>query len=156
MGIRAAWKDDLQATTAEMVYGEPIKLPRQFLQQSTPKDSEENYGDMLSRRKNMQDLKPQEINRHGQATTFIFQDMKTASHAFIRRELLGGSFQPPYEGPYKIIRKNEKIVTLCKNGKNVNISIDQLKPAYILQEDDTETNLQKEQQTKQEPQTKQK
>ncbi|KMQ83185.1 gag pol polyprotein [Lasius niger] len=149
MGIRAAWKDDLQATTAEMIYGEPIRLPGQFLQQSTQKEPQENHGDMLEQlRKNLQNLKPQEIKRHGQAATFIFQDMKTASHAFMRRELLGGALQPPYEGPYKIIKRGDKVITLHRNGKDINVSVDRLKPAYILQEDDIETNQQ--QQTKKE------
>lgn len=131
-----------RATTTEMVYGEPIKLPGQLLQQNTLKDYEESYGDMFSLKKIIQDLKPQEVKRHGQATTFIFQDMKTASHAFIRRELLGGSLQPPYEGPYKIVKRSEKVITLCKNGKDINVSIDRLK-AYILQENDMEKDLQK-------------
>ncbi|GIY86502.1 reverse transcriptase [Caerostris extrusa] len=30
MGFRAAWKEDLQATTAEMLYGTPIRLPGEF------------------------------------------------------------------------------------------------------------------------------
>lgn len=90
-------------------------------------------------RKHLQNLKPQEIKRHGQAATFIFHDMKTASHAFMRKESLGGTLQPPYEGPYKIIKKGEKVVTLHRNSKDINVSIDRLKPAYILQEDDTET-----------------
>lgn len=34
MGIRSDWKEDLQATAAEMIYGELIKLPGQFLQQN--------------------------------------------------------------------------------------------------------------------------
>lgn len=31
MGIRAAWKDDIQATPAELVYGGTLRLPGQFL-----------------------------------------------------------------------------------------------------------------------------
>jgi len=31
LGIRAAWREDLNATTAELVYGETLRLPGQFL-----------------------------------------------------------------------------------------------------------------------------
>ncbi|CAK9801715.1 Protein NYNRIN [Anthophora quadrimaculata] len=31
LGIRAAWKDDIKATPAEMLYGEPIRLPGELL-----------------------------------------------------------------------------------------------------------------------------
>ncbi|XP_071575188.1 uncharacterized protein [Temnothorax nylanderi] len=33
MEIRAAWKEDLDATPAELVFGEPIRLPGQFLEE---------------------------------------------------------------------------------------------------------------------------
>ncbi|GFQ92144.1 hypothetical protein TNCT_65961 [Trichonephila clavata] len=31
MGFRATWKEDLQATTAEMIFGIPIRLPGEYL-----------------------------------------------------------------------------------------------------------------------------
>ncbi|GFU32266.1 integrase catalytic domain-containing protein [Nephila pilipes] len=31
LGFRATWKEDLQATTVEMIYGAPIRLPGEFL-----------------------------------------------------------------------------------------------------------------------------
>jgi hypothetical protein len=31
MGIRSAWKNDLGATVAEMVYGQSLPLPGEFL-----------------------------------------------------------------------------------------------------------------------------
>jgi len=140
MGIRAAWKEDLQAT-AEMVYGEPIRLPGQFLQKNTPEVLEENHGVILEElKKSMQKLKPQEVKRHGETTTFIFQDMKTASHVFVRNEAIGEILRPPYEGPYKVIKRNDKVITISKNRKNINVSIDRVKPAYILEEDDIITN----------------
>ncbi|KAM0726708.1 Gag-Pol polyprotein [Formica fusca] len=139
MGIRAAWKEDLQATAAEMIYGEPIKLPGQFLQQNNELEIADETEDMLRQlKKNLQNLRPQEIKRHGQATPFIFQNMETASHAFLRRELMGGTLQPPYEGPFEIIKRGEKVITLRKNGKDINVSVDRVKPAYTLQENDGE------------------
>jgi len=145
MGIRAAWKEDLQATTAEMVYGEPIRLLGQFLQRDNPEVFIENHGEILEQlKKNIEKLKPQEIKKHGETTTFIFQDTKTASHVFVRQELIGGTLRPPYEGPYKVVKRNEKVITINKNGKNLNVSIDRVKPAYILHKDDSKTNIQKE------------
>lgn len=141
MGIRVAWKEDIQATVVEMIYGEPIKLPGQFLQ-NDEKTNDEYPGGMLEQLKeNMRNLRPQEVKKHGQITPFIFQNMKTASHAFLRRELLGGALQPPYEGPYEILERGEKVITLRKNGKTINVSIDRVKPPYILKEENGEARL---------------
>lgn len=51
IGIRAAWKEDLQATIAEMVYGKPIKLPGQFLQRNNPEILTENHEEVLEQLK---------------------------------------------------------------------------------------------------------
>lgn len=32
LGIRAAWKEDMQATTVEVVYGQTLRLPGQLLE----------------------------------------------------------------------------------------------------------------------------
>ncbi|GFS56882.1 uncharacterized protein TNIN_427011 [Trichonephila inaurata madagascariensis] len=40
------------------------------------------------------------------------------------------SLQPPYHGPYKVINRSDKVFTLFFKGKNVNVSIDRLKPCF--------------------------
>lgn len=39
LGIRAVWKEDLRTTTAELTYGEALRLPGQFLGQQPSSDS---------------------------------------------------------------------------------------------------------------------
>ncbi|KAF8789395.1 hypothetical protein HNY73_007335 [Argiope bruennichi] len=40
--------------------------------------------------------------------------------------------KPPYQGPYRVVERSDKFFTLSMKEKNVNISIDRLKPAYLL------------------------
>lgn len=40
--------------------------------------------------------------------------------------------QPPYNGPYPVISRTDKVFVVRINGKNVTVSIDRLKPAYII------------------------
>jgi hypothetical protein len=39
MGIRSSWKEDLGATTAEMVYGQPLRLSGQYLTPQTARET---------------------------------------------------------------------------------------------------------------------
>ncbi|KAF8795396.1 hypothetical protein HNY73_003249 [Argiope bruennichi] len=52
--------------------------------------------------------------------------------ASMRMERVKKALEPSYEGPYPVLGRSEKYFTVQVKGKNVNISVDRLKPAYIL------------------------
>lgn len=133
MGIRAAWKEDLKATSAELVFGETIRLPGQFLEESSEENTE--IGDYLRTLKEaVQKLKPR-IKRHGQIPTFVFKDIQTATHVFLRHDAPTRALQLPYDGPYEVLSRTEKITKLKINGKAMTVLTDRIKPAYLLTED---------------------
>lgn len=135
MGLRAAWKEDIQSTAAEMVFGEPIRLPGQFLHEQAESSHTDDYIGRL--REAVKNLQPR-VKRHGQTSTFIFKDMDTTPQVFVRHDLpTGGALRPPYDGPFEVLNRSDKTFKLRINGKPVNISIDRLKPAFILEEDIT-------------------
>jgi len=118
MGIRAAWKEDLKATSAEMVFGE--RLPGQFLEDRATKTPDTVIGKL---RKVMQKLQPT-VRRHGRKATFIFKEMATAKEVFVRQDIPTRALQPPYEDPYEVISRSEKTYKIRMNGRTVTVSID--------------------------------
>ncbi|XP_070167301.1 uncharacterized protein [Polyergus mexicanus] len=134
MGIRAAWKEDINATTAELVYGEPIRLPGQFLAGKS-NDTEDKTSLVNRLRSIMTKLSPA-IKRHGQRATFIYKDMDKAAKVFVQHSAPSGPLQLPYDGPYEVLNRNEKTYKIRMNNKTVNVSIDRLKPAYTMEEEE--------------------
>ncbi|GFT33516.1 retrovirus-related Pol polyprotein from transposon 412 [Nephila pilipes] len=132
MGFRATWKEDLQATTAEMIYGAPIRLPGEFLCPSKPSADPVTFVGRL--RETMQRLSPPTTQHHGHHTIFVSKDLTTCSHVFLRTDSLKKGLQPPYEGPYKVVSRTEKVFRILRHGKEVSVNIDRLKPAYIPKE----------------------
>ncbi|GFT11196.1 transposon Ty3-I Gag-Pol polyprotein [Nephila pilipes] len=133
MGFRATWKEDLQATTAEMIYGAPpIRLPGEFLCPSKPSADPVTFMGRL--RETMQRLSPPTTQHHGHHTIFVSKDLATCSHVFLRTDSLKKGLQPPYEGPYKVVIRTEKVFRILRHGKEVSVNIDRLKPAYIPKE----------------------
>ena len=63
---------------------------------------------------------------------FIFKDVTTASHVFLRHGALRGALQAPYVGPYRVLHRGEKTYTIDVQGSEKTVSIDRLKPAYVL------------------------
>lgn len=50
------------------------------------------------------------------------------------------SLKPTYNGPYRVIHRSDKTFVVNIKDKNVTVSIDRLKPAYIIPEEDEPEN----------------
>ncbi|XP_047985266.1 uncharacterized protein LOC125225551 [Leguminivora glycinivorella] len=134
LGIRSAWKEDIQASAAELVYGEPLRLPGQFLTSSP--DQVVNYEDYASRLgAHMAKLVPQPTSRHGTRPFYIPKDLNTATHVFLRQGPARRPLQAAYLGPYRVVRRGPKTYVLQVQGKEVTVTIDRLKPAYMAKEE---------------------
>jgi hypothetical protein len=71
MGIRTSWKD-LGATTAEMVYGQPLRLPGQFLTPQTASESSSSAAPFVQQLKAaIEDLRPSNVERHGDKSVYF-------------------------------------------------------------------------------------
>lgn len=135
LGVRSALKEDLGCSSAELLYGEPLRLPGELLVASPGTAADvEDFASQL--RAKMADLRPVSASRHTQPTTFMFRDLSTASHVFLRDDTVRRSLQQPYTGPYKIVSRPRDGKTLRINmaGKENTVSIDRVKPAYLLTE----------------------
>lgn len=132
LGIRSTFKEDLQCAAAQLVYGTSLRLPAQFIcQQSSP----ENKLDTPSYLKRLQDvfkaIRPVSPRHKSTHKPFLFKDLQTASHVFLRTDAVRKSLQPPYTGPHLVIERHDKHFTIRVGVREEKVSIDRLKPAYV-------------------------
>ena len=80
-------------------------------------------------------IRPHPITRHGEKKTFVFRELETSPYVFVRHDASGGPLQPPYDGPYQVIQRGTNTITVKINNKNIIVSIDRLKPAFIVSDD---------------------
>lgn len=131
LGIRSAYKEDIRASAAELVYGEPLRLPGEFFDPNTAGTTD--VTDYTARLRNFaNNLKPSPASRHSKPSIFIFKDLLTASHVFLREDALRAPLKPAYTGPHAVLERSEKVYKILVKGKPVTVSVDRLKPAYIL------------------------
>lgn len=138
LGIRAAWKDDIKATAAEMLYGQSLRLPGEFLSCRSSLINEPTAEFVNLLRQHIRTLRPTTGSNHGRKATFVFKDLTTTEHVFVRNDGPKGPLQQVYDGPYKVITRSKKTFVIDKNGHDVTVSIDRLKPAYVVTESDHE------------------
>ncbi|XP_057338501.1 uncharacterized protein LOC130676365 [Microplitis mediator] len=136
IGLRAAWKEDIQTTPAELVYGEPICLPGELL---TPSNKTSPHDIINTLKRYFNSLAPAEMSRHGKHSVFCFRNLSTCSHVLVRNDQVGQSFSPPYEGPYRVITRHDKYFIVDFRGRQIAISVDRLKPVYEENSVDTTT-----------------
>lgn len=130
LGIRTAVKDDLQCTTAELVYGTTLRIPGEFFTSTaTSTDDPTTYVARL--KANMSKLKPPSVRPQLQHKPHVSNTLSYCTHVFVRHDRVRKPLQPPYDGPYKVIKRSDKHFTLQLQNRTDVVSIDRLKPAHI-------------------------
>ncbi|GFW56773.1 uncharacterized protein TNCV_4068531 [Trichonephila clavipes] len=83
----------------------------------------------------MDEQKPTESSPPKNKKNFVHKDLKSCTHVFVRVDRIRKALEPPYDGPFPVKERYEKYFTLTIKNKPVNISVDRLKPAYLLMTD---------------------
>jgi hypothetical protein len=136
LGIRSAFKEDIQASSAEILYGEPLRLPGEFVQPDPGFEHPLDITLFVDRlRQITARLRPVPASRHATPGTFIFKELATCTHVFLRDDTVRGSLRPPYTGPFRVLSRDSKNFTLRIKNNNVIVSIDRIKPAFVLADD---------------------
>ncbi|GFY46846.1 uncharacterized protein TNIN_269881 [Trichonephila inaurata madagascariensis] len=129
-GIRSVFKEDLQSSSAELVYGEPLRLPGDFISPLPAKMQSISASDFVDRlRTHISRLRPVPASCHARGTPFVFKDLETCTCAMLRDDSIRGALQPPYSGPYRILQGIGKVFVLRMGTKEVHVSVDRIKPA---------------------------
>lgn len=138
LGLRAALRTDTGVSAAELTYGYNLRLPGDFFTPNTYSPTMDyNYVEKL--RDVIQANKPQAVTEHhsNNKRVFVHQDLLKCSHVFVRTDAVKKPLQAPYEGPYRVISRTDKVYSIQLPNRQANISIDRLKPAYVISEHTT-------------------
>ncbi|GFW82507.1 hypothetical protein TNCV_1794001 [Trichonephila clavipes] len=131
LGMLSALKDDINATCAQLVYGTTLRLPSDLVTSGSINQTA-NSTYVTSLIQTMRSLNPVSTAQHGTQNIYINPSLKTCSHIFLRSDKVNPPLTPPYTGPHLVISRNDKNFIIDLNGKQSTVSIDRIKPAYLL------------------------
>ena len=121
LGIRTAPKEDLDTSSAELVYGAPITVPGDFVPGPDPNT---NTPEILKNlREKVGQLRPVPPSTHKKATSFVPQDISKAKYVFIRHDGHQRPPQAPYTEPYIVLETGDKVFKIQVGNKEDSISI---------------------------------
>ncbi|GFX85337.1 retrovirus-related Pol polyprotein from transposon 412 [Trichonephila clavipes] len=132
LGLRVAVKPDINASSAELVYGVSLRLPAEICTDtsSMPLD----YGFVQQLKNQMNQLKPLSTFFHGFSKIFVHPKLDDCSHVFLRVDKVFPSLSQPYTGPHEVLSRNDKHITININGKKSCVSLDKVKPAFVFKD----------------------
>ncbi|XP_023718472.1 uncharacterized protein LOC111870420 [Cryptotermes secundus] len=137
--IRTAFKEDLQASVAELVYGEPLRVPGKLIKPTTePADPAQLIAEL---RQHMARLRPTPASRHASPATFVHRDLGNCTHVFLRQDAALRALEAPYRGLYQVLTRRDKTMQILVRDRPVTVSTDRVKPAYMLNESSHGTHM---------------
>lgn len=130
LGLRAAIRENDNVSPAQMLYGANIHIPGVFMEPTRQITSPEIFTNDLH--KYMAHLSPIETEHHYAHIPFIHPKMEKSIYVFVRIDAIKKPLSSPYEGPFKVPGKHKKNYRIQLFNKTTMVSIDRLKPAFIL------------------------
>lgn len=130
MGLRAVPKGRSFVSTVEMTFGQAIRLPREFYSPSQGIQNKSLFVKQL--RNSISKLRPVSFNHNSKNKIFLHPDMNRCEHVFVRVDRVRQPLEPPYEGPFPVVKRKPKYFIIQFHNKQDSVSIDRLKPPYIL------------------------
>ncbi|CAI5673972.1 unnamed protein product [Oreochromis niloticus] len=132
LGLRSAVKEDLGVSPAELVLGQPLRVPGEFLPESPPPCFDPS---LLPFRPPKGSFPVPGPVHHCLPDTFVPSSLDSARFVFVRHDAHRTPLRPPYDGPYRVLKPGNKHFILDFGGRQEVVSVDRLKPAHVMQED---------------------
>ena len=107
-----------------------LRLPGEFFSTSIDHTTADPSDYVNQLKNHIQKLRPVPP-RTSQGKNSIPVELLKASHVFIRHDAVRKPLQPPYDGPYPVIKRTDKYFVIQLNNRKDTISVHRLKPAYI-------------------------
>lgn len=129
LGLRSAFKEDLKASPADFLYGGQLRLPNEFYEDNSQQSDSAEFLQKL--REHFKILRLVPTAHHTKSKMFKLKNIDTYSHVFLRTDAVREPLQPPYTGPYQVINRiTDRLFTIRIKDKDVNVTVDRLKPVF--------------------------
>ena len=137
--IRTTIKPDINACPAELVYGEGLTVPGMVLPVQPPTDDElrhERNNTLDHLRLEVARLLPTPTSAHRTPKVHIPENLRDATHVWVRRNPFSFGFRAPYIGPFRVISFEGEYARIALPGRGTeSVALERLKPAVIADDD---------------------
>ncbi|XP_011068811.1 PREDICTED: uncharacterized protein LOC105154786 [Acromyrmex echinatior] len=133
--LRTYVRLDTGASPVEFVYGTTLRVPGEFILPDDFTPSPQIFIEEF--REHMRKVKPISIEHKHKKRAFVFKDLYSCSHVFLRVGGTKRTLERPYTGPHKVINRyvSNRVFGIEVNGAQHSVSVENLEPAYGIRND---------------------
>ena len=129
LGVRTAPKEDLQASSAELVYGSPLVVPSDLIVPPSTIPQACTFLPLLCQK--VGHLVPTPASHHCVLVSWVPPSLRTSQFVFLHQDAHHSPLQWPYEGPFKVLVHGDKTFKIQRGNHTKVVLIDQLKLAHL-------------------------
>ena len=140
LALRNILKEDLGCSPAELVFGTPLALPGEYFN-DTP-----NAAPHAATTPFIQELRHKMARltytppRRQHTQSYVPQQLRDCRFVFIRNDSVKRPLTPAYQGPFEVLRRTDKHLTIRRGNNTDTIAIDRTKPACLEKQQMTPTS----------------
>lgn len=134
LGLRTALRTDSNVSASQLAFGTNLRVPGMLLWDGGKEVEETNAteGYIQTLRAAVEQLKHVPFLHKRDIPVFIAPELATCSHVFVCEDAARSPLQRPYKGPYRILHRRGKTLVLDYGTDERKVSIDRVKPAFLL------------------------
>ena len=132
LGLRTVVKDDLQSSSAELVYGSQLTIPADLVTNNDDILPAHEFVRML--KEHVAAAKSAITRPSRDSRCYIPDDLTTAEYVFLLKENRR-TLERPYTGPFKVINRRDSTYEIETQNGLESVALHRLKPAYIERDD---------------------
>nr|XP_037286151.1 uncharacterized protein LOC119179183 [Rhipicephalus microplus] len=131
LGVRTALKPDIGFCSTELVYGTTLRLPGEFFTTSIDENVYANADYAVRLRDIMSKLRAVPPRPPAARPVYVDRELSSCSHVLVRHDAVQPPLRPPYDGPFKVLRREDKHITIDRGGRHDVVSLDRVKSAHV-------------------------
>ena len=125
------FKEDLQGSSAELLFGKCLRLPGDLISPTHENQNASSSDTINSMCAFTELLHPTSMRVEQKKSFFLPKTLNDCTHIFIKDDPIHPNLCPAYSGPYLVIDRNNDVFKVIKRGKLISVGINNVKPGFI-------------------------
>ncbi|XP_051157049.1 uncharacterized protein LOC127279020 [Leptopilina boulardi] len=123
---------------AEYTFGTTLRIPGEF---TLPRENDQDRNTFVTEFKNyINRIKPIPVTHNHNRRVFIHKELENSTHVFLKAPPIRKSLERPYSGPHRVTQRiSDRVYEIEVNGNKKRVSIENIKPAFFLPEEQITT-----------------